>query len=228
MVAAAAAICRKMTHPHRLRELRFIGIVAIALALLTLAPRPALAAGEVVGKVIGLQGAAVALQDAMPRTLAVGSDILQGDVVSTGIGGRVKLRMIDDTEFSLGERSLFIVEEFLMSTQQSSALTNLVTGAVAVVTGQIAKLQGNPFQLRTPVATLGVRGTTFWGGQLDGNFQFALLDGPALIVENAAGTVEITTVGQGTLVSGPNAAPDTPTEWGQAKIARAAAITAVP
>jgi len=215
----------------RLQLARHLAVVTAALALvavLALAPRHALAAGEVVGKVIGLQGAAVALQDAMPRTLAVGSEILQGDVVSTGMGGRVKLQMIDDTEFSLGERSLFIVEEYLMSTQQNSALTNLISGAVAVVTGRIAKLQGNPFHLKTPVATLGVRGTTFWGGQLDGDFQFALLDGPALIVENAAGTVEITTVGNGTQVADPNAAPEAPTAWGQAKIGRAAAITTVP
>jgi hypothetical protein len=48
--------------------------------------------------------------------------------------------------------------------------------------------------MRTEVATIGVRGTEFWGGLLDGVHQFALLSGNAIIVENKAGRVEMSLV----------------------------------
>jgi hypothetical protein len=217
-----------MKTPTAFHSSRRAAAIAAVAAFLILAPDAADAAGEVVGTVSAIQGAAVAMQEASPRTLTIGSDIREGDVVSTGVGGKVKMTMFDGSEFSLGERSLFIVEEFRLSAQQTNAFTNLIAGAVAVVTGRIAEADGHPFKVRTPVATLGVRGTTFWGGELDGDFQFALLDGPALIVENTGGTVELTAVGDGTLVAGPSVAPTAPVSWASDKIARAAAITTVP
>ena len=69
---------------------------------------------EVVGKVTEIMGSAVALQDAMPRALKVDAPIHLGDVLSTGRGSRLHLKMIDDAEFSLGERSTFTVQEYFL------------------------------------------------------------------------------------------------------------------
>ena len=95
----------------------------------------------------------------------------------------------------------------------------------AQVGGKIAQLESHPFQLRTEVATIGVRGTTFWGGVLDGTHQFALLNGNAIIVENKAGRVEITQAGEGTAVTSDSSAPVSPSAWAPDKMARAAAMT---
>ena len=103
-----------------------------------------------------ISGSAVAMQDAMPRALKKGADIYLGDVLSTARASRLQIRMIDD------------------------AVIRLMQGAVRAVSGKIAQLDGHPFQLRTEVATIGVRGTEVWGGLLDGVHQFALLGAAAM------------------------------------------------
>jgi hypothetical protein len=72
-----------------------------------------------------------------------------------------------------------------------------------------------------------VRGTTFWGGLLDGVHQFALLGGHAISIENKAGRVEITKVGVGAKVASDDTPPSTPRTWPRGKLDRAAAMTAV-
>lgn len=185
------------------------------------------ATDEVVGKVSEISGSAVAMQDAMPRALKKGADIFIGDVLSTARDSRLQIRMLDDAEFALGERSVFVVQEYFLKQggTEGNAVIRLMTGAVRAVSGKIAQLDGHPFQLRTEVATIGVRGTEFWGGMLDGVHQFALLGGTAIIVENKAGRVEITRAGDGTTVTGDASAPVAPSTWAADKLSRAAAMT---
>lgn len=180
---------------------------------------------EMVGTVVKIKGAAFAMQDAIPRKLEPKSTIFIGDVISTGKKSRIEIKMIDDAQFNLGERAVFVVEEYFLKATEGKGVANLLTGAVAVVSGKLASLDTKPFILKTPVATIGVRGTTFWGGQLDGDFQFALLKGKGISVENRAGTVEINKVGDGVLVKSDRALPPGPKTWGQGKLNRAAAMT---
>ena len=77
-------------------------------------------------------------------------------------------------------------------------------------------MPGAPFEVETEFATIGIRGTTFWGGRMeDGQFHIALLEGKAIVVENRAGRVEITRVGDGTRVAGPDQAPSPPSLWSE-------------
>ena len=50
----------------------------------------------VAGKVTRIKGSALAIQDAQPRILSVGAEILLGDIISTGANSRLELRMSDD------------------------------------------------------------------------------------------------------------------------------------
>jgi ferric-dicitrate binding protein FerR (iron transport regulator) len=206
---------------------RALVIPAIAAGVLLLAGSGGMVDDEKVGVVTIINGPAFAMQDAAPRMLAKGTGIFFGDVLSTGKGARLEIRMIDDAEFTLGERTLFVVEKYFLEEGQGNAAIRLMTGAVKVITGKIAQLNARPFKLQTSVATIGVRGTTFWGGLLDGVHQFALLAGSAITIENKAGRVEITEVGNGTKVASDDAPPSAPHNWGQGMLNRAAAMTAV-
>jgi hypothetical protein len=72
--------------------------------------------------------------------------------------------MVNEAQFNLGARTNFVVEEYFLKEQGSNAAVRLLSGAVGIVTGKIASLSGRPFELKTATATIGVRGTTFWGG----------------------------------------------------------------
>ena len=196
---------------------RFAVIPALVAGALLLVAARAPVDDEQVGAVTGINGPAFAMQDAAARVLKKG----------TGKGARLEIRMIDDAVFTLGERSLFVVQEYFLNQDKGNAAIRLMTGAIKVVTGKIAQLNTRPFELRTEVATIGVRGTTFWGGELDGVHQFALLEGRAITIENRAGRIEITKVGDGAKVDGAAIAPSPPRTWSREKLNRAAAMTTV-
>ena len=197
-------------------------VVSILAALVIFTAVPAQAQEEeVAGEVLRLQVAAVAMQDAFPRPLKTGDKILRGDVISTGRGARIEIRMIDDAVMTLGERTVFVVIDYIVTGEEPNAAVRLLEGAFKVVSGDLTKMADASFVVETPVATIGIRGTTFWGGSLDGVFEVALLDGKGIYVETKSGRVNLTTVGQGTAIRSADAAPTTPMTWGAGKIERA-------
>lgn len=177
-----------------------------------------------VGTVVRLLGAAVAMQDALPRPLKAGDKVLLGDVLSTGKNARLEMRMIDDAVITLGERTVFVVVDYVAETINPNVGMRLLQGAFSAVSGKIVQTAGARFTVSTEVATIGVRGTTFWGGMLDGEmFEVALLDGKVIYVETKGGRVELTDIGQGTAISSADQPPSAPKVWGAQKTARAVA-----
>lgn len=178
---------------------------------------------EFAGSVVRLQGNAFAMQNAIPRPLKVGEKVFRGDVISTGDGARLEMKMTDDAVMTLGEKTIFVVVDYISQGPEPNAAVRLLEGAFRATSGQINKVAGGQFQVLTEAATIGIRGTTFWGGKLDGLFEVALLDGKGLYVETKGGRVDLTKVGEGTAVPGADVPPTTPVDWPQQKIRRAMA-----
>jgi hypothetical protein len=87
------------------------------------------------------------------------------------------------------------------------------------------KPPGAQVVMRTPVVEIGIRGTDFWTGPIDGQFGVLLLEG-AVSVSNAAGAVVLDQPGEGTNIAGPGSAPGPVTQWPQQKVDRALAEVA--
>lgn len=205
-------------------------VLGMALAFLfILLPAPGFfvsAAEDVAGTVTRLKGSAVAMQDALPRPLKVGDKILRGDVISTGAGARLEMKMLDEAVMTLGEKTIFVVIDYIAGGAEPNAAMRLLQGAFSAVSGDMMKIAGARFTVDTETATIGIRGTTFWGGTLDGVFEVALLDGKELIVENKAGRVVIDRVGEGTAIGAADVAPTPPKAWSSDKVKRAVATVA--
>lgn len=200
------------------------GLAAILFAVLLGHVRPANAQPTdetVVGTVTRLQSSAVAMQNAFPRILATGDPILLGDVISTGKGARLTMTMTDGGEFTLGESTIFVVQEYIMGLDGNNAVMRLLEGAFVATSGALMEQANAGFTVETELATIGIRGTTFWGGSLDDKFSVLLLDGKGVYVETSAGRVDLDTIGQGTSVGPEQETPTPPKQWGQAKIDRA-------
>ena len=178
------------------------------------------------GVVTRLQGNAVAMQDAIPRPLKVGDKIFNGDVISTGKEARLEMRMIDDGVITLGERTVFVVIDYILDGAAPIGTVRLLEGAFKAVSGELVKMANASFVVETEMATIGIRGTTFWGGTLDDTFEVALLEGKSITVETKAGRVEITTPGEGTSVRSAGEPPSPPKVWPKAKVDRAVATVA--
>jgi hypothetical protein len=89
--------------------------------------------------------------------------IKQGDVLITGSGGALGITLRDNTRLSLGPDSRLVIDRFLFSPadKKFSLITTLLKGTAAFVTGRIGQLAPDAVKVKTPVATIGIRGTRF-------------------------------------------------------------------
>lgn len=90
----------------------------------------------------------------------VGDLVYQGDAVATGANGRVGINFTDGTSFNLSSNARMVLNEFVYDPNSSSnsTLFNLTKGSFTFVAGKIAK--SGDMKVDTPVATMGIRGTT--------------------------------------------------------------------
>jgi hypothetical protein len=84
----------------------------------------------------------------------------QGDAVATGADGKAGINFTDGTSFNLSNNARMVLNEFVYdpNSTSNSTLFNLTKGTFAFVAGKIAKT--GDMKIDTPVATVGIRGTT--------------------------------------------------------------------
>ena len=87
--------------------------------------------------------------------------IIQGDSIKTGRKGNIGLIFNDDTVISLGPNSEIVIQQFLFNPvdNELSFVAKMIKGTFSFISGQITKLAPNKVQLKTPDATLAIRGT---------------------------------------------------------------------
>jgi hypothetical protein len=90
----------------------------------------------------------------------VGDLVYQGDVVQTGADGKVGINFTDGTSFNLSSNARMALNEFVYdpSGKSNTTLFNLSKGTFTFVAGNVAKT--GDMKIDTPVATMGIRGTT--------------------------------------------------------------------
>ncbi len=101
--------------------------------------------------------------DGTTAQLSTGDPVFQNDVVSTAEGSGVGIVFIDDTIFTMTENARFVLNELIYdpTSTDNSLVVDIVQGTFAFVTGHVAGTGG--MTVETPVATMGVRGTTILG-----------------------------------------------------------------
>ena len=90
----------------------------------------------------------------------VGDLIYLSDVIQTGADGRVGINFTDGTSFNLLSNARMVLNEFVYDPngKSNSTLLSLTKGTFTFVAGAIAKT--GDMKIDTPVATMGIRGTT--------------------------------------------------------------------
>lgn len=170
-------------------------------------------AAERAGTVTRIKGEASAATAGAPsRPLAEGAEIFAGDEVKTGAATRVEITMIDDAKLTLGDNSRLVIDAYVFQpgSKKGNGALRVVEGVFRATSGKIGKLEGAPFRVGMPAATLGIRGTEFWGEVKGEGLLVALLDGKGVFLENRAGRVDVTRKGYATTIAGPDAKPSVP------------------
>jgi hypothetical protein len=157
---------------------------------------------------------------------AVGTLAHMNDQLRTGAKARLQVSFRDSTQLNLGENATVVVDRFVYNPDASSGEVVLKTGVAAfrMATGKISELTDKKITVTTPFATIGVRGTDFWWGPIDGHFGVLMLSESKVEVRNEAGAVLLDKAGYGTdidPVKGGNGAPSPPYKWDAGKVERA-------
>lgn len=194
-----------------------VGTWIVALALL--APPLAAHAQGRAAEIVSLKGeaSAVAITGAS-RGLRRGSSLFQGDRVETQEDSALVMRFTDGTRFDLGEKSAMSVDAYAYqeNAESNSFSASVFKGVFRFVSGLIAKRRSRSMGVRTPVATIGIRGTSV-AGEADATSSTIMLlepeedEGPTAIeVSNQFGSVTIDEPGFGTEIPDASSPPSPP------------------
>jgi hypothetical protein len=122
-------------------------------------------AGQVVGIVEHLSGPLMDRKaDGTVKVLAAKSEVESGDTLVAEKNTYAQLRFIDNSEITLRPGTTFKIDNFAYDADRpdgDSAVFSLVKGGLRSITGLLGKRNKEKFQLKTPAATIGIRGTTF-------------------------------------------------------------------
>jgi len=124
-------------------------------------------------------GVTVTGADGRSRPAAKGLELQSGDRIVTA-DGRAQLRFTDGAYVSVQPNSDFSIREYQFDGKtdgKEKGVFGLVRGALRTVTGAIGRVNRGAYQIQTPTATIGIRGT---GGLIQ-----VLPDGSTLVTGNS-------------------------------------------
>jgi hypothetical protein len=205
----------------------FHRLIVIAVLLLPGFAGGRATAQEVIGAVSRIQGEASGTLGSTTRALSLNASIFLNEVVSTGEAARLEVTFADNTVLTLGAKAKLALDAYVFDPAAGTGTIRFgVIGALRFLSGQLSKLARSSVSVTTPVATIGIRGTEFWGGPIDDQALGVFLIEGAVSVSNAAGEQILSQPGQGTNIAAAGAAPGPVTVWPGAKVNRAlAAVT---
>lgn len=179
------------------------------------------------GRIERLSGEAWVERDGKRIRLQTAAAVTRDDHLLTGPQSRLLLALAHGGKLTLGENASLRISQTLEASAKTLNRLDL-KGAFRMVgaTAQMPTQRKQEWVVGTPVATIGVRGTDFWGGPLDGALDVVVLSG-AVEVINSAGRV-VLQPNQGTVVRNASSAPGGPAAWPQDKLQRAFATVAFP
>ena len=117
-----------------------------------------------IGEISELSGnGEVSRQDSSDYLIAeVASDIFSFDEVRTG-RGRMAVEFVDSSVLKLTEHSKVVIDNYIFDPDPSKSklALNMASGTARFITGKLGRIDKKNISIKTPSATIGIRGTDF-------------------------------------------------------------------
>ena len=178
--------------------------IAAMLASLVSCMAASTAFAEPIGAAVRIVNKVTGEIDQRQRALKANDPVNQNEAIEVAADSLGELKLNDDTKLALGPGSRMVLDKFVYDPAPSTGTVsvNLLTGAFRFITGLSRK--GN-YQLRTPSASITVRGTVFdiyvdgaggtWLLLLEGSVRVCNAANQCADVDNPCGVVHITPTG---------------------------------
>jgi len=175
----------------------------------------------VIGNIVEIEGTATQTIGADTMPAKVNAPVHLNDVLKTGAQSRLFILLIDNTEWTLSENANFRVTEYVFDPADNThnkGRYSVLAGAFRYVSGLVAKKPNPDVLIATPIGSIGIRGTDFWGGMMDGSYGVQVDEGRVEVATD--GGKVLVNAGQGTSVRNRKFAPATPARWSSDRLQR--------
>jgi len=119
---------------------------------------------QVAGRVLVAMGDVIALREGREEALVSGASVLEKDVILTGEASAAQIRLTDESILAIRAKSRVQLADYRFTGADdgiSQVALGLLRGGLRLLTGLVGKQRRDRWSLTSPVATLGIRGTTF-------------------------------------------------------------------
>ena len=119
------------------------------------------------------------------------------DLIQT-LKGRADIKFVDDTKVSVTEYSKLLIDEFVYNPEKKTGKLSLkaALGTIRYSSGKIAKNSRQNVKIKSPTASVSVRGTDFtMNVQEDGASSFILLPSTDDAGKSYVGSIDVSTLG---------------------------------
>ncbi len=176
---------------------------------------------EPIGTIVEIEGTVtVAHGGGAAKPAKINDEIELKDVIATGASSRAFILLVDDTEWTLSENTRFAVSDYVFNpddTADNKARYSVIEGAFRYVSGLVAKRENPDVSISTPVGSIGIRGTDFWGGRDETGEYGVYVDEGSVNVQTLGGAALLKR-GEGTSVRDRKSAPARPGAWKKERI----------
>lgn len=176
-----------------------IAFASVLASTASAGPGPATA--ENIGVAASVKDEVLGIRVQQQDVLHVGTGVFHDEVVKTNATSIAQLRFLDKTSLSVGPNSQVTLDKFVYD--PNSGVGNVVLqagrGTFRFITGS---QDPRNYSIKTPVATIGVRGTIIHVNFDGTNVTVVLEDGNAIITTNNGQTLNLGTIGTGITIGG--------------------------
>lgn len=139
--------------------MRYWASLVVALGLAIGASGAAAGPPDPIGEAVQVVNLVTAELARDTRSLRIGDEVRQNEIIEVGYDGTGELVLNDDTKLALGPGSRLLLDKFVYdSDRKGSILINLAKGTLRFITGLAEK---PAYVIRVPSASITVRGTVF-------------------------------------------------------------------
>jgi len=127
----------------------------------------------------------------------VNTPVEMRDLIET-LKGRANIKFIDDTKVSVTEYSKLLIDEFVYNPEKKTGKLSLkaALGTIRYSSGKIAQNSRKNVKIKSPTASVSVRGTDFtMNVQEDGASSFLLLPSTDDTGKSYVGSIDVSTLG---------------------------------
>lgn len=167
-----------------------------------------------VGTFTYIKGKVDVTETGMPAvSVFKGDEVFKGDIVRTKSGAKAEITFVDGSVLRIAEKSRLEINEYMLDENNMNSRLNLFRGKVQSVVKKVAgrsfgNKTKNRFEVHTPTAVCGVRGTNFFSSFKAGVSNYVFKEGQGYgYSKNRPDQVRMVRAGQAMTVADANQPP---------------------